>query len=135
MPVSRQVGPVEAVTVGPVAAVIPTRFHGRARLRASRPTRGGAREGAGREVADLRRGRRRLGASPDRRHGEVEETRRWIEFIAKLDPLTSPPTLPTAPEESADVLQPFLPEGWSAEDPELRYNPNRGHPQQYRQGW
>lgn len=73
------------------------------------------------------------------RHGDVAETRRWIEwidgFIAKLDPLTSPPTLPAAPEESVDALQPFMPEGWSAEGPELSYNANRGHFQPGRYGW
>lgn len=46
------------------------------------------------------------------RHGDFDETHRWIEwidgFVAKLDPLTTPPTLPAASEESADALRPFM---------------------------
>lgn len=88
-----------------------------------------------REANDLRAYRDEIEA----RYGDVQETRRWIEwideFIDKLDPLTSPPTLPSAPEESVDALQPFMPKGWSAEDPELRYDPNRGHSRPYRHGW
>lgn len=88
-----------------------------------------------REANDLRAYRNKMEA----RFGEVEDTRRWIEwideFIDKLDPLTSPPTLPAAPEQSVDALQPFMPEGWSAKDPELMYDPNRGHYQPFRHGW
>ena len=87
------------------------------------------------EANDLRAYRNEMEA----RFGDVEGTQQWIEwideFIDKLDPLTSPPTLPSVLEESADALQPFMPEGWSAEDPEMSYDPKRGHFQPYRHGW
>lgn len=66
------------------------------------------------------------------------ETAAWIEwidqFISGLDPLSTQPILPAVPEESVDALQPFMPGDWSAKDPELRFDPRRGHvtPSPYR---
>ena len=65
------------------------------------------------------------------RFGDNPATLDWIEwidrFIDGLDPLTSPPGLPEAVKESVDLLQPFMPGGWSAQDPELIFDPERGH--------
>lgn len=72
-------------------------------------------------------------------HGENPGTQDWIawidEHIENLDPLMKPPVLPEAPEETVDALQPFMPEGWSAQSPELVYDPQYGHRQPRRAGW
>lgn len=71
-------------------------------------------------------------------HGKHPGTESWIiwidEHIKSLDPLSQPPVLPEAPEETVDALQPFMPEGWSAQSPELVFDPRHGH-RQPRRHW
>lgn len=55
-------------------------------------------------------------------HGEDPNTAEWLEwareYTARLDPLTTPPTMPDPPEETPEALQQHLPRGWSAHGPE-----------------
>jgi hypothetical protein len=54
-------------------------------------------------------------------HGATPDSLEWIEwireFIARIDPLTSPPTMPAEPEIAAEDLKPFLPRGVSPAAP------------------
>jgi hypothetical protein len=57
-------------------------------------------------------------------HGGNAQVAEWIEwargFAASIDPLREPPLAPDPPEETPDVLQEFMPDGWSAQGPEYR---------------
>jgi hypothetical protein len=54
-------------------------------------------------------------------HNDEPESSDWIdwirEFVTRLDPLTSPPAMPEAPEPSSDELKSFLPPGVSPYSP------------------
>jgi hypothetical protein len=54
-------------------------------------------------------------------HGACPESSEWIgwirEFIERVDPLASPPTMPTEPEIAQEDLKPFLPAGVSPYGP------------------
>jgi hypothetical protein len=64
-------------------------------------------------------------------YGDQPATTEWLawarEYIARLDPLTEPPSMPGAPEPSADALQQHLPEGWSAHGPEHGHRDATSH--------
>jgi hypothetical protein len=55
-------------------------------------------------------------------HGASSESAEWIDwirdFITRLDPLHSPPSMPAEPEISREDLKPFLPSGVSPYGPE-----------------
>jgi hypothetical protein len=52
-------------------------------------------------------------------HGSDPEWIGWARaFAAKLNPLREAPSMPDPPEETPEVLQGFLPDGWSAYGPE-----------------
>jgi len=55
-------------------------------------------------------------------HGASPESSEWIEwireFIARIDPLTAPTTMPTEPEIAPEDLKPFLPAGVSPYGPQ-----------------
>jgi hypothetical protein len=65
-------------------------------------------------------------------HGKDAQTAEWLSwartFIEDLDPTSAPPTGPKLEEPSAENLQPFMPEGWSAIGPDERepQSNNRG---------
>jgi hypothetical protein len=61
-------------------------------------------------------------AELEQSHGESPESAAWIEwvrgFIARVDPLASPPTMPEEREVSREDLKPFLPQGVSPYGPQ-----------------
>mgnify|MGYP001442274701 FL=1 len=77
-------------------------------------------------------------AEVESRYGDLPATRDWLDwaeqYVAGLDPLTEPPVSPENAQETLEALQQFMPEGWSAKDPELGYSPQRGHHVPFR-GW
>lgn len=57
----------------------------------------------------------------------TEQFLTWAKNRAtSIDPLTVPPTLPCAPEPTAETLQPYMPAGWSAHGPEYGRDIYRG---------
>jgi hypothetical protein len=56
------------------------------------------------------------------KHGAIPESAEWIEwireFIKRVDPVQSPPSMPEEPEVSRDDLTPFLPNGVNPYGPE-----------------
>jgi hypothetical protein len=54
-------------------------------------------------------------------HGEHPDTKEWLEwagaYLQRIDPLASPPRLPTLPEPSPEDLRPYMPPGWSPYHP------------------
>jgi hypothetical protein len=55
-------------------------------------------------------------------YADRSDTAEWLAwaraYAARLDPLSEPPTMPAPIEATPEVLQPYLPVGWSAEGPE-----------------
>ena len=55
-------------------------------------------------------------------HGGDPQCLEWIGwargFAARLNPLREAPSMPEPPEETLEVLQEFVPDGWSARGPE-----------------
>lgn len=63
-------------------------------------------------------------------HGGQPDTEEFLAWagnhVASIDPLTEPPRLPGVPEATVEVLQPYLPSGWSAHGPEFGRGAYRG---------
>lgn len=58
----------------------------------------------------------------ERAYGDRSETGEWLAwargYLARIDPLREPPTMPEPPEATTYALQQHLPDGWSADGPE-----------------
>lgn len=65
---------------------------------------------------------RRYCDAMERGHGGDPQCIEWIEwaraFAAKVNPLSTTPSMPELPEETPEALQEFLPDGWSVRGPE-----------------
>jgi hypothetical protein len=67
---------------------------------------------------------RRYCDAVDTAYGSRPDTAEWLAwargYVAQIDPLNRPPTMPKPIEATPEALQPYLPEGWSAHGPEAR---------------
>jgi hypothetical protein len=67
---------------------------------------------------------RRYCDAVDTDYGSRSDTAEWLAwargYVAQIDPLNKPPTMPEPFEATPEALQPYLPDGWSAHGPEAR---------------